>query len=231
MPEDGPQFVHFSFYKLDIRWRRLLRELKEESKGEARLVLEKWAGRFAIRPYTLTGIRGDTDFLLWKIGDHVEDFRGFATSLLNTTLGGYLETPYAYLAMTRRSKYVGGHEHEGGHGTTAKLEPLGKPYLTVYPFVKTHEWYALPFEERKRMMGEHFRIGHKYPNVKIHTTYSYGLDDQEFVLAFEADEPEDMLNLVEELRFAEQRKYTLRDTPIFTCVAAKDFRALLDTLG
>ncbi len=81
------------------------------------------------------------------------------------------------------------------------------------------------------MMGEHFRIGHKYPNVKIHTTYSYGLDDQEFVLAFEADEPEDMLNLVEELRFAEQRKYTLRDTPIFTCVAAKDFRALLDTLG
>lgn len=231
MPEDGPQFVHFSFYKLDIRWRRLPQDLKEEGKGEARLILEKWAGRFAIRPYALTGLRGDADFLLWKIGDRVEDFQGFATSFLNTTLGGYLETPYAYLAMTRRSKYVGGHEHEGGHGTTAKLEPLGKPYLMVYPFVKTHEWYQLPFEERKRLMGEHFRIGHKYPNVKIHTTYSYGLDDQEFVLAFETDDPEDFLNLVEELRFAESRKYTLRDTPTFTCVAVPDFGALLDSLG
>jgi chlorite dismutase len=80
-------------------------------------------------------------------------------------------------------------------------------------------------------MGEHFRIGHKYPNVKIHTTYSYGLDDQEFILAFETDDPENFLNLVEELRFAESRKYTLRDTPTFTCVAVPDFGALLESLG
>ena len=81
------------------------------------------------------------------------------------------------------------------------------------------------------MMGEHFRIGHKYPNVKIHTTYSYGLDDQEFVLAFETDDLEDFLNLVEDLRFTETRKYTLRDTPIFTCRAMPSFHALLDALG
>ncbi|MBI4417107.1 MAG: chlorite dismutase family protein [Euryarchaeota archaeon] len=231
MAGESPLFTHFSFYKLDIRWRRLPPELKAKGKEEARLVLEKFAGRFAIHPYSLTGIRGDVDFLLWKISDRIEDFQEFATAFLNTSLGGYLETPYAYLAMTRRSKYVGGHEHEGGHGATAKLEPEGRPYLMIYPFTKTHEWYQLPFEERKRMMGEHFRIGHKYPNVKIHTTYSYGLDDQEFVLAFETDRPEDFLNLVEDLRFAEARKYTLRDTPIFACVAVPDFRALLNEFG
>ncbi|MGH9388808.1 MAG: chlorite dismutase family protein [Vicinamibacteria bacterium] len=231
MPEDGPQFTHFGFHKLDIRWRRLPADVRERSKEEARLVLEKFAGRFSIRPYALTGLRGDADLLLWKIADRIEDFQEFATRFLGTELGGYLEAPYGYLAMTRRSKYVGGHEHEGGHGATAKLEPIGAPYLMVYPFVKTHEWYQLPFEERKRLMGEHFRIGHKYPGVKIHTTYSYGLDDQEFVLAFETDMLEEFLNLVEDLRFAEQRKYTLRDTPIFTCVATPDFRALLDSLG
>lgn len=231
MPDDGPQFIHFSFYKTDPGWRRLPPERREEGKEEARAVLEKWAGRFALRPYTLLGLRADADFLLWKISERAEDFQAFASSFLGTTLGGYLDTPYAYLAMTRRSKYVGGHEHEGGHGATARLEPLGAPYLMIYPFVKTHEWYQLPFEERKRMMGEHFRIGHKYPDVKIHTTYSYGLDDQEFVLAFETGNLEDFLNLVEALRFTEARKYTLRDTPIFTCMAVASFRRLLDTLG
>ena len=231
MPDDGPQFTHFSFHKVDILWRRLPKELKEKGKEEARLVLEKWAGRLTIRPYSLIGLRGDADFLFWKITERVEDVQGFATSFLNTMLGGYVETPYAYLAMTRKSKYVGGHEHEGGHGTTAKIEPVGAPYLMVYPFVKTTEWYALPLMDRRRMMREHFRIGHKYPNVKIHTTYSYGLDDQEFVLAFETDRLDDFLNLVEDLRFSEARKYTLRDTPIFTCVAAPDFRTLLNSLG
>ncbi len=231
MPENDPQFIHFSFYKLDIRWRRLSPELKDQNKEETRVVLEKWADRFPIMPYSLLGLRGDADFLLWKFSERVEDFQAFASSFLNTSLGGYLDTPYAYLAMTRRSKYVGGHEQEGGHGSTTRLEPLGTPYLMIYPFVKTHEWYQLPLEERKRMMGEHFRIGHKYPNVKIHTTYSYGLDDQEFVLAFETDDLEDFLNLVEDLRFTETRKYTLRDTPIFTCRAMPSFHALLDALG
>ncbi len=231
MPESGPQFIHFSFYKLDIQWRRLSPELKDQNKEETRVVLEKWADRFPIMPYTLLGLRGDADFLLWKFSERVEDFQAFASSFLNTSLGGYLDTPYAYLALTRRSKYVGGHEHEGGHGSTTRIEPLGTPYLMIYPFVKTHEWYQLPLEERKRMMGEHFRIGHKYPNVKIHTTYSYGLDDQEFVLAFETDDLEDFLNLVEDLRFTETRKYTLRDTPIFTCRAMPSFHALLDALG
>ncbi|MFQ5919694.1 MAG: chlorite dismutase family protein [Thermoplasmata archaeon] len=231
MPDDGPLFVHFSLYKLDPSWRRLPPEVKDQNKDDTHGVLEKWADRFAIMPYTLLGLRGDADILLWKFSERVEDFQGFASSFLTTGLGSYLNTPYAYLAMTRRSKYVGGHDDKGGHGSTAKLEPLGAPYLMIYPFVKTDEWYQLPFEERKRMMGEHFRIGHKYPNVKIHTTYSYGLDDQEFVLAFETGDLEDFLNLVEALRFTEARKYTLRDTPIFTCLAVPDFRTLLDAFG
>jgi chlorite dismutase len=73
-------------------------------------------------------------------------------------------------------------------------------------------------EERQKMMTEHIRIGHEYPRVKLNTTYSFGLDDQEFVVAFESDYPSDFLDLVQRLRESQGSAYTLRDTPIFTCI-------------
>ena len=80
------------------------------------------------------------------------------------------------------------------------------------------------------MMKEHFKVGHNYPEVKIHTTYSYGLDDQEFVLGFETDNPQRFLQLIIDLRSAEQRPYTERDVPIFTCLLGT-IEEVLDTLA
>ena len=118
----------------------------------------------------------------------------------------------------------------GQEGTRRHIVPVGARYLFVYPFVKTREWYALPMDRRQEMMSEHIRIGHKYPRVRLNTTYSFGLDDQEFVLAFESDYPRDFLDLVMELRESEASRYTLRDTPIFTCIKAPG-GALLASLG
>ena len=112
--------------------------------------------------------------------------------LNRTELARYLHTPHSYLAMTRRSPYVDDHRHkgqEGQDGTGATMRIVGRKYLFVYPFVKTHEWYQHSQEERQQLMNEHFVIGHKYPDVKISTSYSFGLDDQEFVLGFETDSP------------------------------------------
>jgi chlorite dismutase len=97
------------------------------------------------------------------------------------------------------------------------IVPGKSQYLFVYPFVKTREWYTRPAEQRQEMMDEHIRIGTKYRSVKLHTTYSFGLDDQEFVVAFETDQPSDFLDLVQELRETKASSYTLRDTPMFTC--------------
>jgi chlorite dismutase len=136
-------------------------------------------------------------------------------------MGPYLDTAYAYLSMTKRSVYVREHQHDGQEGSRLRLAPVGAKYLFVYPFVKTRAWYALPLAQRQAMMNDHIRIGHKYPRVRLNTTYSFGLDDQEFVLAFETDHPGDFLDLVMELRETEASAYTLRDTPIFTCVLAE----------
>jgi chlorite dismutase len=168
-----------------------------------------------VRSYSVVGLRGDTDFLLWQIGESLDDIQALHSAVLGTPMGAYLTLPYSYLAMTRRSVYVSGEE--AAERTT--LHPADSRYFFVYPFVKTRDWYQLPLEERQAMMNEHIRVGRKYPSVKLNTTYSFGLDDQEFVVSFETDEPADFLDLVMELREAKTSLYTLRDTPIFTCIA------------
>ena len=107
---------------------------------------------------------------------------------------------------------------------------IGRHYLFVYPFVKTNEWYQLSLSERQELMTEHFQIGHKYPEIKISTAYSFGLDDQEFVLGFETDNPGAFLELVRDLRESKARPFTLRDTPIFTCLN-KPITDCLEDLG
>jgi chlorite dismutase len=138
--------------------------------------------------------------------------------LLATPLGGYLEIAYNYLSMTKRSQYLIGHEHEGQHDSRGSIRPGGQKYIFIYPFWKTRPWYLLSAAERKRLMDEHIRIGLMYPRVKLNTTYSFGIDDQEFVVAFETNFPEDFLDLVQQLRETEISLYTLQDTPIFSCV-------------
>ena len=99
-------------------------------------------------------------------------------------------------------------------------------YVFVYPFVKSREWYGLPAEERWRIMQAHIEVGREYPGVDNHTTYSFGLDDQEFVVAFDTDDVGTFLDLVQRLRTTEASRYTVRDTPSFTCIAMSLERAL-----
>lgn len=228
--EKRRQFVQFTFYKVDPAWRRLPEEERKKGKAEFAAVVEDFASRIMVRAYTLFGIRGDVDFMLWKVSYELEDFQRMASSLAQTGLGKWLTVPYSYLSMTKRSVYVMHHRHEGQDGARLRVKPGGAKYLFVYPFVKERTWYSLPFQERQRMMDVHIEVGHKYPTVKLNTTYSFGLDDQEFVLAFESDHPEDFLDLVMELRETEASSYTLRDTPIFTCIAG-DVYSVLESLG
>ena len=110
------------------------------------------------------------------------------------------------------------------------LRPEDHPYLVVYPFVKTHGWYQLPQEERQRMMGQHFTIGHKYPGVHINTAYSFGLDDQDHVVSFNVTDLGEFMELVMEMRESAARPYTERDTPIFTCRKG-ELSEVLESIG
>ena len=224
------QFVNFCFVKVDPAWRRLPEEERSRGKQEFLRVVEEYAGKVIVIAYTTVGIRGDCDFMLWRIGYELELFQEMMSKLLATALGKYLTAPYSYLSLTKRSIYVDHHEHEGQESKRLHIVPGKSKYIFVYPFVKTRSWYLLTKAARQGMMDEHIEIGHRYPSVKLNTTYSFGLDDQEFVVAFETDKPEDFLDLVMELRQAEASRYTERDTPIFSCIM-KSLKEALDTLG
>ncbi|MBF8297438.1 MAG: cld [candidate division NC10 bacterium] len=224
------QSVNFAFYKVDPAWRRLPKEEREASKKEFGAAVEEWRQRMLLIPYSTVGLRPETDFMLWRIAESLDLLQEMSRQLNKTALGAYLTTPYSFVAMTKRSIYVDKHVHPGQEGRRAAIVPGEYRYLFVYPFVKTRDWFLLPIEQRQEMMDVHIKVGHQFPSVKLNTTYSFGLDDQEFVVAFESDKPGDFVDLVMALRETEGSRFTLRDTPIITCIR-KPIHEALDDLG
>jgi chlorite dismutase len=219
------QYVAYTFYRVDPAWRRLTPpDARQAQKEEFAEVVDSFGERFEhLRAYTTAGVRPDTEFFLWKITDRYEDLEELGAALNGTALAGWLETPYSYLATTKASQYTSARK-------ARKITPHGLPYLVVYPFVKVRPWYALTEAERQRAMDEHIRIGREeFPGIKNHTTYSFGIDDQEFMTAFECEEPADFMHLMLRLRDSEASRYTERDTPIFVGTYV-DVRAALDEL-
>jgi chlorite dismutase len=220
------QYVAYTFYRVAPAWRREMpADARQAQKEEFAEVVDSYGERFEhLRVYSTAGVRPDTEFFLWKITDRYEDLEELGAALNGTALAGWLETPYSYLATTKASQYTSARK-------ARKITPHGLPYLVVYPFVKVRPWYALPEDERQRAMDEHIRIGREeFPGIKNHTTYSFGIDDQEFMTAFECEEPADFMHLMLRLRDSEASRYTERDTPIFVgrFVSIREALAALD---
>ena len=225
------QYVSFACYKVEPEWRRLPESEKQKGKDQFAAVINRYVQekKCQVIPYTTMGMRSDVEMMLWIITYEIDTLQELASDLSKTSLGHYMQRPLSFLAMTKRSMYLDRIDPEHQEDRT-HIKPGKYKYFFVYPFVKKRDWYLLSQEQRQEMMDEHIKIGNKYPSVKLNTTYSFGLDDQEFVVAFESDEPSDFLDLVQELRESKASSYTLRDTPILTCIR-KEIDEALNSLG
>src|SRR5687767_672008 len=210
------QFVNFTFYHARPEWRMVDDGDKKLWQKEFVDTVEEFRRQLLINTYSTIGLRTNVDFMIWRIGYELDPIQEMTSRLNHTQMAKYLEPAQSFLSMTKRSMYIDKDNPEHVEDRL-HIVPGKSDYLFVYPFVKTREWYSRPSEQRQEMMDEHIRIGSKYRSVKLHTTYSFGLDDQEFVVAFETDYPADFLDLVQELRETKASSYTLRDTPMFTC--------------
>jgi chlorite dismutase len=224
------QFVNFMFFSVDRSFRALPEDVKTGAKGELAEIVKRYQGPMFVLPYSTIGLKAGVDFMLWRIGYELDPFQQMAADINRSVLGRFLDVPESFLAMTKHSQYVDEHVHDGQEGRRLRIVPGKRPFLFVYPFVKTRDWYLLPGPERQRIMNEHIAIGHKFPRVKINTTYSFGLDDQDFVVAFESETADEFLDLVQALRETESSKYTLRDTPMYTC-RRSTIEEILDAIG
>lgn len=219
-------FLLYSFYRVTPDFLALSKEEKGKAIAEYLARVEELRGGLVLRTYSTLGLRRDADFLLWIISTELPPVQHFLGGLRKTALAPHLDNSYAFLAVTRESTYTKSHPAEA----RVEIEPGQGQYLFLYPFVKTREWYLLPVEERQRMMNEHIRIGHQFPRIRINTGYSFGLDDQDFVVAFEGNDPKEFVTLVMRLRETAGSRFTLRDTPIFTCVR-RSLEEILWSLG
>jgi len=211
-------FVKYSFFKVDPAWRRLPDDQRASDKSEFLAACEDFASDHLLQAFSLVGTRGDADLLLIAETENLDRIHEFHVVLAQSGLAKWAEQPYSFLGMRKSSEY--------SDDVRFVARPFSSKYLFVYPFVKTRAWYGLPADERWRIMQEHIKVGREYPNVDNHTTYSFGLDDQEFVVAFDTDDIGAFLDLVQRLRTTEASAFTARDTPSFTCIRTSFERAV-----
>ena len=212
------RFVKYTFLAVDPAWRRLEVQERAEHKREFIAACEDFAEDHLLQSFSLVGTRGDADLLLVVEAENLERIHELHVVMAQSGLMRWARIPHSFLGLRKGSEYS---EEE-------RVRPRGfrGKYVFVYPFVKSREWYALPADERYRIMQDHIRVGREHPGVDNHTAYSFGLDDQEFVVAFDTDDPASFLDLVQRLRTTEASRYTIRDTPSFTCIACSLERAL-----
>ncbi len=216
----GRHFVKFTFIKLDPAWRRREPADRARDKQEFAAACNDFAEDHILRADTLVGTRGDTDLMIRVSAPTLEPIHELHVVLNQSGLMRWGEISHSYLAMTKESVYSDEPQ------PLAPRQGSDRKYLIVYPMWKKREWYMLAPEERMRIMRGHIETGRRYGSIEINTAYSFGIDDQEFVVSFNADDPGEFLDLVQELRSTESSAYTESETPIFTCISASVERAL-----
>ena len=221
--EEKQYFFNFSFFKIDPKWRWMADLAKEESARELKNIMEN--SPVKIRTYSTLGLRDDADFLIWFMSESLEDIQEAISKIYLTVVGKYITPSRVYLSSTRQSMYA---KKNRTHSFVGGLE--AKRYTVVYPFIKTREWYLLSLEQRKQMMDEHISVSEKYPQVELNTTYSFGIHDQDFMLAFESDDLNVFQDLIMDLRGTKVSAFVKVDTPMIVCVK-KDIVPIIMSLG
>ncbi len=217
------RFVHAWLLRLDPAWRRRSDNEREADMDAFCATAGPATERIVQHAYSTIGLRAEGEILLWRMADTPEELEASAARLLSAGIGQWMTPAISLLGMTRPSQYV--------KKPTSQEQSLfsgeRSRYLIVYPFTKSTEWYLAPAEERQKVMNGHMKIGHHYPQVRQLLAYSFGLDDQDFIVAYETDDLVAFSDLVRELRSSESRRATVRDTPIIVGT----HRPLGDILG
>ena len=217
------QFVQYLFLKVDPQWRRLDAATRAAGRAEFAEAVSTTGPAITTHAYSTLGLKTGAELMLWWKSANAVHVQDALASLLSTGLGRYCEIAHSLWGLTRPSLYTKRRTTQ----EQAVDEPTRLRYLIVYPFTKTIEWYLMSRDARQGMMNEHMRIGHEFDDVRQVLLYTTGLDDQEFIVAYETNHLERHQDLVIALRSTEARRYTLRDTPIFTAV----HRPLADALA
>jgi chlorite dismutase len=197
----------------------------DEVKQEMTTLFDDWTDRVQVRGfYSTTGFKADADLVMWLVSNSADNIQDLLLALRKTTLGTHLLQTDMFLGLVRPAEFAKDHLPAFVKGE----EP--KKYFTVYPFVRTPEWYLLEPDVRGKLLREHGEAGREFPDVLANTTSAFGLGDYEWILAFEADSPDRLVELIRRLRATDARRYTKVETPFYTGIRKNLLGVLNDLL-
>jgi len=209
--EAAPLFVQALALGIEVEWRRCPPESRLQDLADL-AAAERAVADEGVRSvtYSSIGLEPGVDLVLWRSATTVDALERAAARLLRSGLGSWSVVRHSFLGRTAASQYAAkASDQESGLLTGVRAD-----YLIVYPFTKSTDWYLLSREARQGVMNEHMRVGHGYPAVRQALAYSFGLDDNDFLVAYETDDLVAFGELVRELRGTDSRRSTVRDTPI-----------------
>jgi peroxiredoxin len=215
----------YAFYPV-FKATKSFRELDvDDSAQEVENLFKEWADGVLVRGvYSTVGFRADADLMLWLVGPSPDSVQDALVAFGRTQAGRALDLVWSFLGVVKPAEFTADHAP-----AFVKGEPP-KRFLNVYPFVRTPEWYLLPSEERSALLRQHGEIGREFPDVLANTTSAFGINDWEWILAFEADQLERITDCLRRLREAEARRYTKVETPFVTGIR-KDVRGAFADLA
>jgi peroxiredoxin len=198
---------------------------REGLADEVEALLEQAAGKDVVTRglYDVAGLRADADYMFWWHAPAPEDLQDVYSRFRRTELGRHSEPVWSAMALHRPAEFNKSHIP----AFLAEEEP--RAYVSVYPFVRSLEWYLLDDGERRSMLAEHGKMARDYPDVRANTVSCFALNDYEWMLAFEADELHRIVDLMRHLRGAKAREHTRVEIPFYTGVR-KPVRELVAAL-
>ena len=197
----------------------------DDAVQEVENLFKEWSDGVMVRGvYSTVGFRADADLMLWLVGPSPGSVQDALVAFGRTRAGRALDLVWSFMGVVKPAEFTADHAP-----AFVKGEPP-KRFLNVYPFVRTPEWYLLPAEERATLLREHGEIGREFPDVLANTTSAFGINDWEWILAFEADHLDRITDCLRRLREAEARRYTKVETPFVTGIR-KDVRAVFADLA
>ncbi len=204
------QYAAWWLYQRNTNWHTMANGGYAEAAAEFDQVITNPPSGVTVRgTYTSLGLSGSVDLIVWAHATTLDRLQQLAIAIDRTSLARGLDLKQSYIGIGGMSQY------DPTHGPAFIKGIPAKRYLSVYPFMKTPDWYLLDYRERQRLMVEHGEMGREFPEILTNTVNSFGIQDQEFVVALEDDDPEQLIKMVQRLRSAEVRKWTALDTPIF----------------
>ena len=195
----------------------------ESMAHEAEILLKEWSDRVTLRgTYSVTGFRPDADLMMWWVARSADDVQDLSIAFRRTALGRRLEQTWAFMGIVRPAEFSPDHRPAFVKGDPPKR------FACVYPYVRTSDWYLLPAEQRSALLREHGEFGREFPDVLANTTSAFGMNDWEWILAFESDDLSRIVDCLRRLREAEARRYTKEEVPFVTGIRKGFVEAIAD---